>query len=263
MSRAVTSARGVSEERASLAPSTSASRGVPKGYFRRSEMPLAALVFLLPLVVFYEFGTRRFTVDPVSGTHTQIIAFNLLREFFSFLGASGPYLPALAVVGILLSWHIARNDSWRIAPATIAGMALESVLLAGPLWLFGFASTRYLPLIGVNDAWRGNLVLSMGAGIYEELIFRLIAFTLLHLLLRDVLLLPKAWANLLMVVVSALLFASYHYLGSESFQLRSFVFRTVAGAYFGVIFLFRGFGVTAGSHACYDIFVTTLRLLVH
>ena len=101
----------------------------------------------------------------------------------------------------------------------------------------------------------------MGAGIYEELIFRLIAFTLLHLLFRDVLLMPKVWANLLMVLVSALLFASYHYLGNESFQLRSFVFRTVAGAYFGVIFLIRGFGVTAGSHACYDILVTSIRLL--
>jgi hypothetical protein len=199
VSRAATATRGVSEDRSPAAPPTTAPRGAPKGYFRRSEMPLASLLFLLPLIVFYEIGTRRFTVDPVSGTQTRIIAFNLMREFFNFVGASGPYLPALAVVGILLAWHIARNDTWRVAPGTLAGMALESIVLAGPLWLFGFASTRYLPLIGANDAWRGNLVLSMGAGIYEELIFRLIAFTLLHLLFRDVLILPKAWSNLLMV----------------------------------------------------------------
>jgi membrane protease YdiL (CAAX protease family) len=80
------------------------------------------------------------------------------------------------------------------------------------------------------------------------------------MLFRDVLLLHKSWSYLMMVFISAVLFAAYHYLGNETFQLRSFVFRTVAGVYFGIIFLVRGLGVTAGSHACYDIFATSLRI---
>ena len=65
------------------------------------------------------------------------------------------------------------------------------------------------------------------------------------------------------VAAASVLFAAYHYLGNETFQLRSFVFRTIAGVYFGIIFLVRGFGVTAGSHACYDIFATSLRIFAH
>jgi hypothetical protein len=49
-------------------------------------------------------------------------------------------------------------------------------------------------------------------------------------------------------------------LGSEVFSWRSFVFRTVAGTYFAVLFLTRGFGITAFSHACYDIFIVCLRV---
>jgi hypothetical protein len=68
-------------------------------------------------------------------------------------------------------------------------------------------------------------------------------------------------AGLLMVFVSAGLFALYHYWDtSEPFVGRIFAFRTAAGVYFGVIFLLRGFGVTAASHAVYDIIFTATLL---
>jgi hypothetical protein len=65
-----------------------------------------------------------------------------------------------------------------------------------------------------------------------------------------------------MVSISSLLFAGYHYLGSEPFIWQTFAFRTAAGLYFGVIFVFRGFGITAGSHAAYDVLIVLLRLLL-
>ena len=69
-------------------------------------------------------------------------------------------------------------------------------------------------------------------------------------------------AYLVMVATSAVLFSLYHYLGPESFHWQSFVFRTLAGIYFGCLFLTRGFGVTAGSHATYDILVAILQTVV-
>jgi membrane protease YdiL (CAAX protease family) len=108
--------------------------------------------------------------------------------------------------------------------------------------------------------WRTLLVLSLGAGIYEELVFRLVAMTLLNILLIDLLRLPKRPGYLAMVLISSLAFAFYHYLGAESFAWRSLVFRTLAGVYFAGLFLLRGFGVTAFSHSCYDIFVISLRV---
>lgn len=236
--------------------SDSAGRGV-SGYLRRSELPLASLVFLLPLLIAYEVGTRWYAFDPVHQTEQRIIAFNLLQRFFELVGASGRYLPALAVVGILLTWHIARNDPWRIAPSTLGIMAAECFALVAPILLLSVATAHYVPLSGGAEGpdWRTLTVLSLGAGIYEELIFRLIAFTLLSLLLMDLLKLPRFPALIILIVVPAILFSLYHYLGNEVPSLRSFVFRTIAGVYFGVIFVLRGFGITAGSHAAYDVFI--------
>jgi hypothetical protein len=243
----------------------SATRSLPSGYLRRSELPLASLVFLLPFIILYELGTRHFAFDAAHQTEQRIIAFNLMQQFFNWFGATGRYMPPLAVVTILLSVHIARNDPWTVKPGTLLGMALEGAAWGLPLLVIGTLSARwmaqYLPLMTGQGDWRTLFVLSLGAGIYEEMVFRLVALTLLHLLLMDVLRMRKTAAYLLMVSVSSLAFALYHYLGAEPFSWRSLVFRTVAGVYFAGLFLTRGFGITAFSHSCYDIFVIYLRLL--
>jgi len=71
--------------------------------------------------------------------------------------------------------------------------------------------------------------------------------------------LPKSVTSLLMVLISAVLFSLYHYLGDEPFLWQTFAFRTVAGIYFGILFLCRGFGITAGSHVAYDVLLALLR----
>lgn len=233
-------------------------RPAAKGYFQRSELPLTSLVFLLPLLVVYEVGTRYYTAD------SDIRAFRWMQDFFQLFGASGRHLPAMAVVCILLTWHLARRDTWSLDPAHLLGMLFESILLAIPLLLIGKVAMiywHYLPLMAVRDALVGKLVLSVGAGIYEELVFRLAAFTALSLLFVDILGMKKMWANLLMVVVSSVGFSLYHYWGFEQFQWQTFVFRTVAGFYFGAVFVYRGFGISAGSHAAYDIIAVTWRAL--
>src|SRR5208282_3908408 len=95
---------------------------VSDSYLRQSEMPLHSLVFLLPLLALFELGTYFHPSDP--------IAFRLLQLFFHQLGANGRFIPALSLVGILLFWHLARRDSWRIKIETLWGMAMESLILA-------------------------------------------------------------------------------------------------------------------------------------
>src|SRR2546423_15636634 len=121
-------------------------------------------------------------------------------------------------------------------------MLIESFVLAVPLILMGFAAARYWSLSASQIAPSSLIVLSIGAGIYEELVFRLMALTTLHLVLIDLLKLKKGAAYLLMVCISSMLFAGYHYLGAEPFVWQTFAFRTAAGLYFGAIFVFRGFG---------------------
>jgi len=66
-------------------------------------------------------------------------------------------------------------------------------------------------------------------------------------------------AVVITLLVSSVAFSLYHYLGWEQPHWQTFVFRTVAGFFFGALYLSRGFGVTAGSHAAYDVIVHCLR----
>jgi len=234
-------------------------RSLPRGYFAQSALPLTSLVFVLPMLILYEVGTHRLAVDSALRTDGRIIAHNLMQDFFLWIGAHRSYLPALTVVGVLLCWHIARNDAWKVSPTVLIGMLFESLLLAFPLILLSMVFARYLPLAASTDSIVPNIVLNMGAGVYEELVFRLITFTLLSLLLIDILKIPRRYGTLLIVVFSAITFSLYHYLGNEAFQGRIFAFRIVAGLFFGATFLYRGYGVTAGAHAAYDIFITAFR----
>jgi hypothetical protein len=254
MSRAATGIRQPSE-------SASAGKEAGGGYFEQSSLPLTSLIFLMPLIVVYEVGTRWYASDPVSHVEQRIIAFNLMQKFFTWFGATGPYMPAAAVVAILLAFHILRHDPWTARSGILLGMSFESVMYAIPLVSMGYVFQHYLLIHGTADNWRRLLVLSIGAGIYEEMVFRLVAFHLLHILLVDILQIPKVKAVPLMVVTSAVAFSLYHYWGAESFEWPSFIFRTLAGIYFGMIFMWRGFGLTAGAHASYDIVIVLLRLV--
>jgi membrane protease YdiL (CAAX protease family) len=223
------------------------------GYFRRSELPLHSLAFLLPLIVTFEAATYFYP--------SETIAYRSIQKFFGGLGATGRFLPALSIVAILLAIHIARKDSWKIDVRTLWLMGVESIALALPLVAVAMAISRWQAGASVNVTgvdWRNQAILSLGAGIYEELVFRLVTITLLNLLLIDICKLPETLGYVLMVVISAVLFALYHYLGSETFNIRSFVFRTMAGVYFAAIFVSRGFGITAGAHAAYDVLIATL-----
>ena len=102
--------------------------------------------------------------------------------------------------------------------------------------------------------------ISLGAGVYEELMFRFYGCGLLRLAAERVAGLKGVACTIAVVVVSSILFSLYHYLG-EPFSVFTFVFRTLAGAYFAALFLHRGLGVTAGSHAIYDLIVVTLAQL--
>lgn len=231
-------------------------------YFQLSELPLASLLFVLPMIVVYEVGTRWYATDPIQGTEQRIVAFNLMRQFFTLMHVNLPYWPCVAVVALLLGAHWVRKDPWIVRPSTLLGMLIESALLAFPLLIAGQALVQYmqhLHLAGLMAQDRYMIIISFGAGVYEELVFRLFGFAVLSFLFRDLLHLSKPKSMLLMVVCSAFAFSLYHYLGHEHFQWQSFLFRTVAGFYFGVLFVFRGFGVTAGTHAAYDIIVSLLH----
>jgi membrane protease YdiL (CAAX protease family) len=230
------------------------------GYHDRSMMPLTVLVLLLPLIIVYEVGTALMAADPAGNPEMRVLAFSLFRHFMEMFGATGRYLPAMAVVAILLTWHIARRDPWQPHVGTAMLMAVESALLAFPLLAIGNLLGHYLPLAD-GIALRGGMVLAIGAGIYEELVFRLIGFTVLNIVLGDLLRVRKAAAVTLIIVITSVMFAAYHHLSpySPPFRWSDAIFRTAAGVYFAALFLCRGFGITAAVHIAYDFYYFIIR----
>jgi hypothetical protein len=114
-----------------------------------------------------------------------------------------------------------------------------------------------------------NVVTGVGAGIYEELVFRLILICVLMVLFQDVIGLSHQNAIALSVLVSAALFSAHHHIiwidgqlaRSAPFNWTEFGFRTIAGVYFALLFAIRGFGITAGAHAFYDIIATLINAI--
>jgi hypothetical protein len=221
---------------------------------------LQALVFCLPFVIAYEIGALY--------SDRGILARSLLADVLEAFGPAGAYLPGLIVVVVLLAWHVARRDGWALDWRLYLAMAAESIALATPLIMLALLWGRGEPAwavslqaaVGIEPAaWQQDLLLAIGAGVYEELVFRLVAITLLHLLLVDLIGLPFKVGSALAIASSAVLFAAYHFDAGNPFTWLKFLFYSVAGAYFGVLFAVRGFGIVAATHAFYDIFYVVIK----
>jgi hypothetical protein len=141
-------------------------------------------------------------------------------------------------------------------------MALESCLFAMLLWEF---SRNFGPIVDglgirfqitVQTAPLAQVLTYIGAGIYEEVLFRLGLFAGFCALLRAVGL-PWLIAVTLAAMTASLAFAAAHHIGPYGEPMRPdfFVFRTLAGLYFTVLFVSRGFGIAVGAHAGYDVLV--------
>ena len=115
-----------------------------------------------------------------------------------------------------------------------------------------------------------KIITAIGAGIYEELVFRLILICLLMLFFQDILHLSRGNSIVLSVLISAFLFSVHHHIHfingrfgfGEPFAIVPFTFRILAGAYFAGIFAVRGFGIVAGAHAFYDIIAVGLNAML-
>lgn len=233
---------------------------VQHGYFWLSSRPLHILVFLIPVIAAAELGVLGIGGEDI---RTHLVAHRMLVRFFETFGVLGLHLPALALVVALVIQHLLSRDRWRIEPIVPLAMVVESALLTGPLLILVLLLQPDSALAAaVQDAGpaadpRSGVLLALGAGLYEEMLFRLVLITALHFVAADLLRLPDAGAKVLAIAVSAALFAAYHdtALPSGATDWRLFSFCVLAGIYFGVLFLGRGLGIAVGVHACYDLLV--------
>ena len=109
---------------------------------------------------------------------------------------------------------------------------------------------------GLGNGALQNFALSLGEGLFEEIIFRVLLINLLFLLFNYIFK-NKVTTAVISVLAASFLFSLSHYIGSmaDSWELYSFMFRWIAGMIFTVLYFIRGFAITAYTHALYDIWV--------
>jgi hypothetical protein len=220
-------------------------------------------VFVLPILAAYELGVGWLGGGPA----LRAGADSWVRQALAAVGQNDQWLPPLVLVLGLIAWQAADPRGWRFDPRCLAGMAVESLLLAvaliglSKLIDHGFAQldaekTGALAVGAKPNPALASFLGFLGAGVYEEALFRLLLIPLLFGALR-LLQTPTVLAHTLAVTGSALAFSIAHHAGApgEVFTWYAFIFRWAAGVYFAWVFVARGFGVAVGTHTAYDIFV--------
>ena len=242
-------------------------------YMWLSTRPLYILFFLLPLIALHWVGSARFLSS--DSAIAAIKAERILGRFFDFFGAVSPFLPGATLIVVLIVWHVLSKDRFRIRGSVLAGMVGEAIIWTPPLVVLlalisagsgGGGPPTVFQQNGQTVAisslgWEARLTIAIGAGIYEELLFRMILIAAVHLIAVDLLDLKDRHGRVLAVGISAIAFAVYHQgvIGPGwAVNLPLLLAFTVAGVYFGALFLWRGFGIVVGVHAAYDIVVLLL-----
>jgi hypothetical protein len=240
-------------------------------YWLDARSPRYSLTFAFPLLLLYEVLAFSLSRGEVTGVRNG--ADVLLKSLFVTLGgAKGLTIFGALLVGggAALVWRDYRR-SGAIQARYFGWMILESIVYA---MVFGMIVGTLTGLLVPGMVLSGNisrpavgsltqfslptqLMISLGAGIYEELLFRVLLVGGLAWIGNRVLGLSRSAAGLLAVAAGALIFAAFHYIGpyGEPLELGSFTFRTVAGLLFSGLYLLRGFGITAWTHALYDAFL--------
>lgn len=234
-------------------------------YWQVSRAPRYSLLFALPLLVIYQILA---TLEPVGGQGSLRNGADVVLEslFIALAGRDGPllFMVCLIVGGLWLVVRDMRRHGGQVRLSVFARMLAESSLLA---LCFGFVVAALtsqfvrspVAMIVATQAntldFGSRLMLSVGAGIYEELLFRVVLVAAIAWIGDAVLGWRPVVAGMFATVLGAILFSAAHYVGpyGDRLTLYSFVFRMIAGVFFSALYLLRGFGITAWTHALYDL----------
>jgi len=240
--------------------SHAASQPEAERYLREGSGPLADLALTLPVFVVYHLGVVWMDVQNAADVVTRELK---ALASSSLVAYSGLTLTIGAVfAGVLLVLGRGHTLRWQRFALIFAegilyaiAMRLVASYVVGKVHLD--AGVTIAPQLGFLTA----VVLSLGAGLYEEIAFRVglygVGRKLVLAMMPEALPGQRLMVSMGWALLSAAVFSGWHYFGpfGEPFELRSFVFRWVCGVVFTLIFVFRGFAPVVWTHALYDIWV--------
>lgn len=242
--------------------------GRKSSYFNASRSPRYSVLFALPLLLGYEALAAALAKPGKAELRNGADAI-LRGAFTAVAGPRGPliFMTAIVLLGVWLVVRDLRFTRDKLRWPVFALMLLEASALAAIfgvvigvttaklLGSFHALATGALSLGPIErTSWPTRLMLSLGAGLYEELFFRVLLVSALAAGARMALGLGRRGAGVIAATLGALIFSAFHYIGpyGDQLQLQSFVFRMLSGLAFSGLYLIRGFGITAWTHALYD-----------
>lgn len=239
-------------------------RGRVRGYLEASREPFTSAVLLVPLFLFYQVGilatgNLRNGVDFITTTLFTVVD----GSVSAYLIFNGVVLAgfAIALATLRKKGHFElRIVPWLLLESTLYALVFGAVVIAmirglGLGGLLGVGLAADAPnQMGFVD----KLVMSAGAGLYEEIVFRLVLMGGLFWLGHKVVAMPRFVAATLALVISSVVFSAVHHI-SEPFTMSAFTFRVFAGAAFAALYQTRGLAVAAYTHAFYDVWVMVFR----
>ncbi len=229
-----------------------------KQYAETTRAPTVAAVLVFPVFLLYQLGLA-LTPGIRNGADLATDLLLALRgwEPAALWGLAGASVVAYGVV----LWRMKLKK--RFSPKLFGLVALEGAVHGVLMFVIVNRVMRAILLGGGGDhdyPFYVDVVLSLGAGFHEELVFRVLLFGGLVYFGKKLLKVETIWLVLGAAVFSSLVFSAIHYIGplGDPIRVGSFVFRFLAGCYFVAIYRLRGFAVAVYTHAIYDIGIFAL-----
>jgi len=228
-------------------------------YWKFSKTPLYSFLFTLPYFVFYEIGILFTSQDDLAVIRNGADA--LMRQALSRFGIIGLYwLGGLFFIVFIISF-ILQKKKWK--ESVIVGNYFFIMTLESFFWsyvLFVLMSNMNILLMNPNgELLIQQITLAIGAGIYEEFLFRVVLVFIMSSILTMIFKWSKNNVSIIAIIISAGIFSAFHFIGEfgDFFSFKIFMVRFLAGVFLGILYLLRGFGITAWSHSIYDLIILT------
>lgn len=231
-----------------------------RAYFNQTHSLLYSYLICLPLLLLYE--ALILISQPDSEQVVRISVDVWIKTLFSYLGKDvlSITLIFVALIGLVILYR-ERHRLRDLKPSYFGTMLIEASVYAFLLALIISTTVSSLlhmiqpePMEALTTLQQ--LALSLGAGLYEELFFRVILVSALLYLFTFWT--EKKWLAMgAAMILAALIFSAVHYIGvlGDPFTMGSFLFRFLFGLALNAIYLWRGFGMAAWTHAIYDLMV--------
>ena len=233
-------------------------------YILKSRTSFYSFLFTLPLFFIYEINILFLSWDDILVVRNgaDFLMRNIL-ESFDIYGLYG--LGLVFFLGLLVTYifFIKEDQQQEVNVNFLFIMLAESILWSLVLYFLLFQFMVFL-MNPTGKTVLQQVTLAIGAGIYEEFLFRVLLIASLSGILRFVFMWGKTFISIVAVILSGGIFSAFHFMGEygDFFSMELFLIRFFAGLILGVLYMYRGFGITAYTHSIYDLIVLIRMTLI-